>query len=1086
MASTPESFYQRLTRLFRSGPAIRRKIKGQNYKGFYDTAVLQNNLGYYGASAFKREASPFSILGAYGLLDRMSRYAEFAEMDMGSSEVNGALDVYADESCASDEHGRTFHIYSDNPQIQRALEELFLEVVNIELDGRRMFRNLVKNGDFFGYVEVVPDYGVVKVEPIPVNEIEREEGYDKQDPYAVRFKLMSRGGKYLENWQIMHLRILSNDLFIPYGTSFLESGRRLFRQLCHLTGTKVLTDQGHVNIEDVKPGMIVYTHIPESSQTVKTTVKHLVSMGTQPILKVETNHRSILVTPNHGLLTRDRYGNFTYKMAKDLAVSGGAGGHPYVKADALVLPVVVEGNQSIDIGFDSLPAKFYRAKLARSSSAERTGIMDGLRDVKTTATPKAIHAFLQGDKTISLEDLSKINHLLSAEDVVEYYFKGSKRKSLFFPNGGSAIFNKDFFQLFGFMLGDGWTKKNGFGFALGVYDDRNTLYINLAKKLFGSKYIKSTKQDSRSAQVNWNVSEARVIFEKFGFKTGFANKVIPSWVYSLNQECRVAFIRGLFDADGSYSTGTICLANKLLIEQLQQLCWASGVSVGKKITVRPTREGHRESYTLWVDLNKTTKGVGYEKVIRVTEQPAGETWDLEVDHPEHNFVANGIVTHNTMLEDAMLVYRVVRSPERRVFYIDVSAVHPNDIPTYMEAVKETMRGSNVIDRLAGKQDYRYNPVSVDDDYFIPSRRESQTKIETLAGGQHVSATEDVEYIQKKLIAALKVPRAYLTYDENISSKATLAQEDVRFSRTIASLQKIVISELNKLAIIHLYAKGFSGEDLLDFELKFSNPSTVALQQKLQLITSRLETAGKAWELAKETGMMDMEYIQQEILGFRMEQIVRMRLGAQQDQLRVGELKLLSEKKPEPEQNPIVDPFASANYQVPGPALSPSDLDQQKQVGPGQKTLLKLTKPGEGGSGAKLLSVAPGQPPIKANPTPRLDAASRRSSRRKGFNGIGSMAMPNFAGMLDANNRSTSDIYDMEFVNNPLKEFLISDVNSEQMIPNGIPRELASSLRRMDESFKKNEVLDFEIMTEGEEVKVEEDDVLVQIEKELLK
>lgn len=225
------------------------------------------------------------------------------------------------------------------------------------------------------------------------------------------------------------------------------------------------------------------------------------------------------------------------------------------------------------------------------------------------------------------------------------------------------------------------------------------------------------------------------------------------------------------------------------MEQTQELCWTIGIPTGKTISVRAEREGHKESYKLWLDLTKPSEEVVYENVVRVVQKEQGQTWDLEVDHEEHNFLANGVVTHNTMMEDSMLVYRLVRSPERRVFYVDVSAVHPNDIPSYMEAVKESMRGASVIEQQTGRQDFRYNPLAIDEDYFLPTRPNNQTKIESLAGGQNATAIEDVEYIHKKLIAALMVPKAYLTYDEAISSKATLAQEDIRFSRTVGQLQR---------------------------------------------------------------------------------------------------------------------------------------------------------------------------------------------------------------------------------------------------------------------------------------------------------
>lgn len=637
MANNEKTFYQRLTRLFRSGPAIRRKIKGHDYKNFYDSQVVQNNLGYYGAAAFKREASPFSTVGAYGILDRMSRYAEFAEME-SMPEIATALNVYADEACASDENGNNFHVYSDNKQIQTVLEELFFDVVNIEFTGRRMIRNLVKNGDYVAYVEVVPEYGVINVEPLPINEIEREEGFDKDDPYAVRFKLLSRGGKYLENWQMLHFRIIGNDLFLPYGTSFLESARRPWRQLI-------------------------------------------------------------------------------------------------------------------------------------------------------------------------------------------------------------------------------------------------------------------------------------------------------------------------------------------------------------------------------------------------------------------------------MMEDSMLVYRLVRSPERRVFYIDVSAIPPNDVGTYMQTIKESLKGSSVIEQLSGREDFRYNPASVEDDFFLPTRPNNQTKIENLPGGQNATAVEDVEYIQKKLFAALMVPKAYLTYDEAVSSKATLAQEDIRFSRTIANLQKIVIAELNKLAIIHLYALGFEGEDLIDFELKFSNPSTVAVQQKLALIASKLDIAGKAWELSKETGFYSMNYISREILQLRPDEINQIKYEARQDQAYLAELKKLAENPPfDRSADSNVDIFDKSNYKVPTSPFAPDpdevrDLERTTEEDEMQLRRARMAEKEREATSTSPRATSPSSTPIKHNPTP--------SSRRKAFSGNRALSMPDFKSMLDTTkNRYSKDPYDMGSLGGSgVKKFVLERKIEQDLlqegIPYGIPKELQSALKSMN-------------------------------------
>ena len=238
-----------------------------------------------------------------------------------------------------------------------------------------------------------------------------------------------------------------------------------------------------------------------------------------------------------------------------------------------------------------------------------------------------------------------------------------------------------------------------------------------------------------------------------------------------------------------------------------------------------------------------------------------------------------------LIEDAMLVYRVIRSPERRVFYIDVGNIPPENIADYLEQAQTSLKRNAVVDKTTGQVDLRYNPLSVDEDYFLPVRGgESGTRIDTLAGGSNTTAIEDVEYIQKKLFAALKIPKAYLGYDEDIGAKATLAQEDIRFSRTIQRIQKTIISELNKLAMIHLYSHGYTDDSLLDFNLELSNPSSIAQQQKLELIRTRFEISGQAPE-----GMVDKEWIRKNILELNNDEIERIEKGRVKDKLREMEL-----------------------------------------------------------------------------------------------------------------------------------------------------------------------------------------------------
>lgn len=450
-----ESVWKRLTRLFRSGPIVRHKI-----------AAGEKMVEPHGtAKAYKKELSSLYVhsLASYGQYERLSRYADYSEMEF-TPEIASALDIYSDETTSYNEDGEILEVKSKDAEIKEILETLFFDILNIEFNIWSWTRNLCKYGDFILFVDANEGNGILNLLPIPINEIEREEGYDKADPFAVRFRWLTQGNMILEAWQIIHFRLLGNDNFLPYGSSIIEPARRIWRQLI-------------------------------------------------------------------------------------------------------------------------------------------------------------------------------------------------------------------------------------------------------------------------------------------------------------------------------------------------------------------------------------------------------------------------------LIEDAMLVYRLVRSPERRVFKIDVGTIPPDQIEQFMEEIKNRLRRTQVVDPNTGRVDLRYNPLSVDEDYFIPVRGDRSSTIETLAGGQFTGDIDDVQYIQNKLFAALKVPKAYLGYEAELGSKATLAQQDVRFARTIERVQKIVIAELQKIAIIHLYLLGYEGADLVNFELKLAGASAIFEQQKLELWRTRLEIAGTATE-----GVLCRDVIYEKIFGWSDEEIERNKEGKRADRL----------------------------------------------------------------------------------------------------------------------------------------------------------------------------------------------------------
>jgi len=608
MVDKSPSLFRKLTQLFRTGPSIKRRVKSYDEKQATKSSLEQFKAAHRDAYS--------STLSAYGSFDRMARYSDFSEME-ATPEIASALDIYSEETASPDEKGNALHIYSENRKIRELLRTLFYDTINIDFNLTMWIRNLCKYGDFFLFNDVSPEYGIVGAYPIPISEVEREEGYDPDDPSAVRFRWMTQGNQVLENWQVTHFRLLANDAFLPYGSSILDPARRIWRQLI-------------------------------------------------------------------------------------------------------------------------------------------------------------------------------------------------------------------------------------------------------------------------------------------------------------------------------------------------------------------------------------------------------------------------------LIEDAMLVYRVIRAPERRVFYIDIGNVPPENAAEYLEQAKNSLKTNPVVNKSDGRVDLRYNPLSVDEDYFIPVRGgDSGTKIESLAGGQNTAAIEDVEYIQKKMFAALKVPKAYLGYDEDIGSKATLAQEDIRFSRTIARIQKTVIAELNKIAMIHLYSHGFEGEDLIDFNLKLSNPSSIAQQQKLELISTRFDIAGKVPE-----GMVDKRWVRKNVLGLTDEEIVSIDEGMLEDAALAAELEAAGQA-PEAGGGGGGDDDAGGDLFAGDFKSNPSVLDGSPIKADSSKSYVRETDEDDEDSEEDdeeiiKLSMDDEDGPIKVDNMVRNIWGEPMPRNRKENNSSEKIHSPDFSSItgVGRNTRrrdSMNKPYDEDFLNNSFGEGLIKDL-----------------------------------------------------------
>ncbi len=196
----------------------------------------------------------------------------------------------------------------------------------------------------------------------------------------------------------------------------------------------------------------------------------------------------------------------------------------------------------------------------------------------------------------------------------------------------------------------------------------------------------------------------------------------------------------------------------------------------------------------------------------------------------------------SLLEDAMLIHRIIRAPERRIFKIDIGNIPPNEVDTFMEKQIAKMKKVPYMDEATGEYNLKFNLMNMLDDIYLPVRgTDSGTSIDTLSG-MEFTGIDDIEYIRNKMMAALSIPKAFLTYEEELSGKATLAAEDIRFAKSVGRIQRIIVSELTKIAVVHLYSQGYKDDSLVDFELELTNPSTIFEKEKVALWGDKVTVA----------------------------------------------------------------------------------------------------------------------------------------------------------------------------------------------------------------------------------------------------
>jgi hypothetical protein len=245
-----------------------------------------------------------------------------------------------------------------------------------------------------------------------------------------------------------------------------------------------------------------------------------------------------------------------------------------------------------------------------------------------------------------------------------------------------------------------------------------------------------------------------------------------------------------------------------------------------------------------------------------------------------------------LMEDAMLIHRIMRAPDKRKFKIDIGNIPPAEVDTYMQRIVSTMKKVPLMDSRTGDYNLRYNMMNITEDFYLPVRgKDSGTEIETMQGLQF-NAIEDIEYLRNKLLAAFKVPKSFLGYEEDLSGKATLASQDVRFARTIERIQRIIVSELTKIAIIHLYVQGFRDAELINFEISLANSSTLYEQEKIAIWKEKFSLAQQM--TGGQAVLLSQDWVYNNILEMSEDQIAEERKKIEEDNKRLQQQQMAAQ------------------------------------------------------------------------------------------------------------------------------------------------------------------------------------------------
>jgi intein/homing endonuclease len=724
-----------------------------------------------------------------------------------------------------------------------------------------VFVSNCKFGDLMLFIDVSPEYGVVNAFPIPINEIEREEGFDVNDPFAVRFRWLTLGNKPLDNWQVAHFRLLGSDMFLPYGSSVIEPARRIWRQLilCEdamLVYRVVRAPERRVFYIDVGnlPPEAVPTYIEEAKKQLKT----------QPVTENNTGRVDIRYSPMS--IGEDYYigvrGSETGTKIDTLAGGQNAAAIEDVNYlqrklfAALKIPkaylgyeesLCLEGNTKIKLLDGSTPT------VAELTSRKLSGTLDNVLvwscDEKGRIVPSRLLDAWETKRVdrllrVTLDDGSSVkcthNHpfmcrdgsykradeLQPGQSLMPLYVRDSVSKK----NGGTDTL--DGYEMVQQNDGSGWqyTHKLVNESVTGGHHE-----VTKTRVIHHIDYNKKNNNPSNLKEMTW--------YEHTKFhRDNLSTTLLRPDVIEKREKNRIAALQGPEHRAKKSVQMTAQHADKdSLMSQ-----WVHGDKIHEKMS-----EVMRQN---WQDPEYREK-----KVAQIREDMKRPDVKAKMSGENH--------WYSRKYKDYDIEWLVSFCVENNVTTLNQwGKKHPNSVSEICPT------GERYVRKLINEHGYKNWKEFYKDRVFpitgVPIKNNHKVaSVEEIVLETSIPVYDvEVEGLHNFAVCLSNDNHEESFIFVHNSSKSTLSQEDIRFSRTISIIQKTMVAELNKIAIIHLFSHGFDGEDLLDFTLRFSNPSTIAQQQKLELWRAKFDIASTTPE-----NMLSKAFVRQEIFGLNEEQ-----------------------------------------------------------------------------------------------------------------------------------------------------------------------------------------------------------------------